>query len=57
VESTNNIQQIMIPLLIKAGIHFDTEYIRDRVLFIGQLEARIAKSPITKEQQAATFYP
>jgi hypothetical protein len=42
VETINIIQKIMIPLLPKAGIHFDTEDYRERALFIGKMEGKMA---------------
>jgi hypothetical protein len=42
VETNDVIQQIIVPLLTKAGIHFDTEDYRDRMLFIGEMEAKMA---------------
>jgi hypothetical protein len=55
VESSTIIQQTMIPLLTKAGIHFDTEDYRDRVLFIAQLEAGIADLQLNKTSKQLPY--
>jgi hypothetical protein len=41
MESTDIIQEVFIPLLLKVGVIFPGEY-RDRVLFIGELQASMA---------------
>jgi hypothetical protein len=47
VESTNIIAQIMIPLLNRAGITFSDDY-RDRVLFVGELEASMSYNQLNQ---------
>jgi hypothetical protein len=54
-ETNDILQQIMIPLLTKAGIHFDTEDNRDRVLFIGQLEANMASIQLRKNSKQLPY--
>jgi hypothetical protein len=55
VETNDILEQIMVPLLTKADIRFDTEDYRDRVLFTGQLEAKMAILQLNKNSKQLPF--
>jgi hypothetical protein len=55
VETNNIIQQIMMPLLTKVGIHFDTEDNRDRVLFMSTLETYMTYFQLGKHRTSLSF--
>jgi hypothetical protein len=56
VETVKLIQELMIPILTKAGLHFETEYYRDRVLFIGELEAKMAGLQLQKKNSKPSAF-
>jgi hypothetical protein len=55
VEKNDIIQRIMMLLLSGAGIDVDTEDYRDRLLFIGELEAIMARFQLDKRRKQLLF--
>jgi hypothetical protein len=55
MESTDIINQIMIPLLTKAGVNIIGEYYQERVLFIGELEAEMAYFQLDKSSKTPLY--